>query len=50
MLFDHVGQSAVGDSIKAALVKVLNSGVRTPDLGGKSTTLEFSDEIARELR
>jgi isocitrate dehydrogenase (NAD+) len=49
MMFDHIGQPQVAARVRAALVAVLQSDVRTPDLRGSATTAEFADHIMKEL-
>jgi len=49
MMFDHIGQPDVAAGVRAALVAVLQSDTRTPDLGGSATTAEFTEHIVKEL-
>jgi isocitrate dehydrogenase (NAD+) len=50
MMLHHVKEHAAADAIFQALGRVLVAGrVRTKDLGGSSSTWEFTDEICREL-
>lgn len=50
MLLRHIGEGAAADAIYGALVSVLEAGaVRTRDLGGTATTLEFADAVCRAL-
>jgi isocitrate dehydrogenase (NAD+) len=50
MLLRHIDERAAADRIMAALNAVLGAGVvRTRDLGGTSSTLEFADEVARAI-
>ncbi|MDR3589400.1 MAG: isocitrate/isopropylmalate family dehydrogenase [Negativicutes bacterium] len=50
MLLEYVGESAVAARIRAALDAVLLDGrTLTPDLGGKSTTTEFTAAIIARL-
>ncbi len=47
----HIDEGPAADRIMAALMSVLSEGaVRTHDLGGTASTLEFADAIARRLR
>jgi isocitrate/isopropylmalate dehydrogenase len=47
---DHLGEAATGARILAALHAVTGEGkIRTPDLGGKSTTQEFTDAVVARL-
>jgi isocitrate dehydrogenase (NAD+) len=50
MMLRHVGEGPAADRILAALRRVLSAGeVRTRDLGGTATTVEFADAICRSL-
>lgn len=50
MMLRRMKRDDIADRIKSASFTVLERGeIRTPDLGGKSTTREFADAIAREL-
>ncbi len=50
MLLRHIDERAAADRIMAALGAVLGAGVvRTRDLGGTSSTMEFADEVARAI-
>jgi isocitrate dehydrogenase (NAD+) len=50
MMLRHIKEEEAADHITAALGKVLERGeVRTRDLGGTSSTREFTDAICREL-
>ncbi len=49
-MFDHLGHRDVHDRILGAVERVLGSGkVRTPDLGGKSTTKELSAAVVSDI-
>ncbi|CAN5794159.1 isocitrate/isopropylmalate dehydrogenase family protein [soil metagenome] len=51
MLLDHIGEREKSAKIRAALDKVLTDGrVRTRDLGGESSTTEFTDAVCREVQ
>lgn len=51
MMLDHLGRPDLGATVLAAVEDVLAAGeVRTPDLGGRSTTIEFTDAIIDRLR
>lgn len=39
----------VGRAIYEAVFEAIHSGIRTPDLGGSTTTTEFTDEIIRRV-
>jgi isocitrate dehydrogenase (NAD+) len=50
LLLDHVAQPAPAERIRRALERVVREGVsRTADMGGKATTRQFADAIARAL-
>ena len=50
LMLHHLGESAAADRIEAALVHVLASGQTTRDLGGNSTTTEFTRAIVQALQ
>ena len=45
MMLDHLGEAQAARLLEKAMVEVLNSGVRTPDLGGKATTKEVTQAL-----
>jgi isocitrate dehydrogenase (NAD+) len=50
MMLRHIGESAAADRVTQALGRVLTGGrVRTRDLGGAASTLEFADALCRDL-
>jgi isocitrate dehydrogenase (NAD+) len=50
MMLQHIGEGTAADAVMAALTQVLVAGeVRTRDLGGTSSTLEFSDAICHAM-
>jgi isocitrate/isopropylmalate dehydrogenase len=50
MLLRHVGDGNRASAIESAVDGVLERGdVRTPDLGGRSTTREVAEAIAAEV-
>jgi len=50
MLLDHLDQQATGDGIRAAVDHVVRAGeVRTPDMGGGASTLDYADALVRAL-
>ena len=50
MMLRHLGESAAADRVRGALGLVLEAGVvRTRDLGGRSSTTEFTEAICREI-
>jgi isocitrate dehydrogenase (NAD+) len=47
----HIDEGAIADRVVKALADVLREGtVRTRDLGGTSSTVEFTDAICRALQ
>jgi isocitrate dehydrogenase (NAD+) len=51
LMLRHIDEGAVADRVMTALGEVLSDGsVRTRDLGGTASTLEFTDAICRRLR
>ena len=50
MMLEHLGESAAADRIVQAIERVVSAGdVRTPDLGGTSTTRDVSASVAAAL-
>ena len=50
MMLDHLGESAAGARVMAAIERVLaETDVRTPDLGGAASTAELGDELVRAI-
>ena len=50
MMLDHIAEGAAAKRIRGSLEAVLIQGeTLTPDLGGKATTQEFADAVAREI-
>lgn len=45
-----LNMEAEAQQIEDAVRTVLDAGVRTPDLGGKASTVEVGDAIVRVLR
>lgn len=51
LLLDHIDERAKADRIRQAVGDtLLETGSRTPDLGGNATTVEFADAVVRRLR
>lgn len=46
MMLDHLGFPEAGASVVAAIEKVLATGPRTPDLGGKASTVDMGKAVA----
>jgi isocitrate dehydrogenase (NAD+) len=50
MMCDHIGERAAGEKIRAAIRHVIvDQNIRTGDLGGKASTREFGDAVARRV-
>jgi isocitrate/isopropylmalate dehydrogenase len=49
LLLEHCGVSDGARAIDAALDQVLRSGLRTPDLGGGSSTTEVAEAVLASL-
>jgi isocitrate dehydrogenase (NAD+) len=50
LMLRHIDEDAAADRVMAALAAVLTEGaVRTRDLGGTASTLEFADAVAERL-
>lgn len=51
MMLEHIGETACAAKIRRAVDEVLMEGkFRTPDLGGTSTTSEYTDAVIAHLR
>jgi isocitrate dehydrogenase (NAD+) len=51
LMLRHIDEGAIADRVVKALGDVLTEGtVRTRDLGGKASTIEFTDAICRRLQ
>ena len=49
LMLRHVDEGPMADRVTTALGQVLSDGVRTRDLGGKASTIHFTDAICRRL-
>ena len=50
MMLDHIGHPDKGDRVREAVRKtIVDDGIRTGDLGGKASTREFGDAVARRV-
>ena len=50
MMLDHIGHTDKGDRVREAIRKtIVDDGIRTGDLGGKASTREFGDAVARRV-
>jgi tartrate dehydrogenase/decarboxylase/D-malate dehydrogenase len=51
MMLDQLGEHALADALMDAMCAVLAGGkVRTPDIGGTSSTSEFGDAVCAALK
>jgi len=51
LMLRHINEGAIADRVVTALGDVLSEGkVRTKDLGGRSSTIEFTEAICRRLQ
>jgi isocitrate dehydrogenase (NAD+) len=51
LMLRHIDEGAIADRVVKALGDVLDEGnVRTRDLGGRASTIEFTDAICRRLK
>lgn len=50
MMLDHLGEHETGQKLLDIMEEVTLNGVKTPDIGGQSTTTEVTAEICRRLR
>ena len=50
LLLKYVQERDHGKLVEAAIQKVLESGIKTPDIGGKATTKEVGDAVIRVLK
>ncbi|MBV0922702.1 isocitrate/isopropylmalate dehydrogenase family protein [Halomicroarcula limicola] len=49
MLLEHLGYDEEGERVRTAVESVLESGPRTPDLGGDAGTTDVTDAVVDEL-
>ena len=50
LMLRHLGEGAIADRVMRGLTAVLvNGNIRTRDLGGTASTLEFADAICRQI-
>ena len=50
MMLDHFGETELGNQLLDVIESVLEEGIRTPDLGGKSSTDEVGEAIVNKLK
>jgi isocitrate dehydrogenase (NAD+) len=49
LMLRHIGEATLADRVMSALAGTLSDGIRTRDLGGSASTIEFTDAICRRL-
>jgi isocitrate/isopropylmalate dehydrogenase len=49
MLLDHLGQAAAGDRVRRAVAATVAAGITTPDLSGRATTNQVTEEICSRI-
>jgi isocitrate/isopropylmalate dehydrogenase len=49
MLLEHAGQVEAAERVRWAVNSVLETGLMTPDLGGRATTSEMTRQIITTL-
>jgi len=49
MMLDHLGCPEAGANLVAAIERALASGIRTPDMGGKASTVDMGKAIAAQV-
>ena len=49
MMLRHLKEEVLANKVEQALFKVIESGVRTKDLGGSATCTDFTDAISKQL-
>ncbi len=50
MMLRDLGESAAADAVETSVIRLLNEGPVTPDLGGKATTEEFGAAVVDAVR
>ncbi|ETP70765.1 tartrate dehydrogenase [Planococcus glaciei] len=50
MMLDHLGEPEMGEILLEAIERTLESGVKTGDIGGSSTTQEVTDAIIAAMK
>lgn len=50
LMLKYVQERDHAKMVEAAIQTVIKSGVKTPDIGGKSTTIEVGEAVIRELK
>lgn len=49
VLLEHLGLSLAAQQLEAIMNRVLESGCKTPDLGGKANTAEVTQALIEEV-
>ena len=49
MMLEWLGYGNYRELVEKSLFSVINSGMRTPDMGGNSSTVKFTEAILKEL-
>jgi tartrate dehydrogenase/decarboxylase/D-malate dehydrogenase len=50
MMLDHFGELELGRAVLDAIEQTLEAGIKTPDIGGRSSSDEVTDAICQALR
>ncbi|WP_082235357.1 tartrate dehydrogenase [Halobacillus massiliensis] len=50
MMLDHFGETKMADSILTAVEETTEAGVKTGDIGGRSTTIEVANEVCKRMK
>jgi tartrate dehydrogenase/decarboxylase / D-malate dehydrogenase len=50
MMLEHLGEAGAARELMAAIEAVTESGLHTPDLGGRATTREVTDAVVALIR
>lgn len=50
MMLDHFGEQELGQTLLDAVEEVTYKGIKTPDIGGKSSTEDVTEEICQTLK
>jgi isocitrate dehydrogenase (NAD+) len=50
LMLEHINRPELANRLRAAIDQVLRKdGIRTPDLGGKASTTDFTQSIIRRI-
>lgn len=49
MMLEHLGEQAAGAAVVRAIEQILQAGPRTPDMGGKDSTVDVGQAIAQAV-